>query len=87
VVLRGVYPLSVAFLLALPQVASAQPSAAAQETTVAGGVLVLAAYLVLWVCFAAYLFVVFRKQRAVSEELRALQERIDESFGPTHRKE
>ena len=73
-------------ILTLPTLAMAQTeSAAAQETSIHGGVLVLASYIVLWVLVFAFVFYVLRTQRRVHDELDGLERRIERLFGDEER--
>ncbi len=58
-----------------------QESAAAQETSIHGGTLVLAAYICLWVLIFGFVFFVMRRQRAVQDDLEGLERRLDDLFG------
>lgn len=61
--------------------ASAQASVAAQETTIHGGTLVMATYIVLWLLFGGYLFAIMRRQRTLQREIEHLDGRLDEVLG------
>lgn len=56
-------------------------SLAAQETTVPGGVLLIAAYIALWLLFFAYLAFIMRRQQALNKDLENLERRMDEVLG------
>ncbi len=66
-------------LCAVP--AMAQGGAAASETTVPGGVLVMITYVVLWVFFGGVLFAAIWRQRKLQRELDGLEDRIDRLLG------
>ena len=66
--------------LSWSSVAMAQSGAAA-ETTIHGGTLVIAAYLILWVMFGGILLLVLRRQKVLQRELDGLESRIDEVLG------
>ena len=58
--------------------AAARTSAAAQERSIPGGTLVVAAYAVLWLLIFGFVFVIMRRQRALDIELEGLEQRMDE---------
>jgi CcmD family protein len=60
---------------------SVATSLAAQETTVPGGTLLMIAYIALWLLFSGYLFLIMRRQKALSRDLESLERRIDEALG------
>lgn len=65
-------------LVCSPTLALAQESAAAQETTVAGGDLMLASYIGLWVLIFAFVALVLRSQRALQSDVDHLERRLDQ---------
>ena len=67
-------------ILAVPSLVWAENTAAA-ETTVPGGTLMLAAYLVLWVMIVAFLVVLSRRQSGIDADLVVLRKRMDELLG------
>lgn len=56
-------------------------SLASQETTVPGGVLLITAYIVLWLLLFGYLAFIMRRQQTLSKDLESLEKRIDEVLG------
>lgn len=56
----------------------AQTSAAGKETTIPGGNLAVAAYIVLWVLIFGFVFLTMRRQRKLDREIRELEQRMDE---------
>lgn len=74
---HALYPIFTALLLLTPSWAFAQENIAAQETTVAGGDLMLVSYLALWLLIFGFVFTIFRSQRALQSDLDQLQRRID----------
>ena len=67
-------------VLLLPSLALAQNSAAAKETTIHGGVLVIVAYIVLWVLIFGFMATVLRKQASVISDLAEAEARADKFF-------
>jgi len=67
-------------VLLLPSLALAQNSAAAKETTIHGGVLVIVAYIVLWVLIFGFMATVLRKQASVISDLAEVEARVDKFF-------
>lgn len=63
------------------QAASETLSQAARETSVPGGLLMLVAYLALWLMIFGYLAMIMRRQSALSRDLTALERRMDDAFG------
>ena len=63
------------------QTALAQNSVASQETTVTGGTLMLVAYIVLWVLISGTIFAILKHQRALTQEMDALRQRMDQVLG------
>ena len=63
-------------LVCLPATGWAQ-NLAAQETTVPGGVLMLAAYIALWLMIVGYLVVLSKRQASVDADLEKLRNRLD----------
>lgn len=53
---------------------------AAQEKTVPGGTLMLAAYIALWALILGYVVVLSRRQSALDDDIEALKRRIDDLF-------
>jgi CcmD family protein len=58
----------------------AQTSAAAKETTIPGGTLAIAAYVVLWVLIFGFVFLTMRRQQRLDRDLSELERRMDEVF-------
>jgi CcmD family protein len=58
----------------------AQGTAASSETTIPGGTLAIAAYVVLWVLVFGFVFVTIGRQRTLDRELNELEQRMDEVF-------
>ncbi|MBA2661920.1 MAG: hypothetical protein H0U74_06465 [Bradymonadaceae bacterium] len=56
-------------------------SPAAREVNVAGGTLMIAAYIALWLLVFGYLAMIMRRQRTLSRDLVALERRMDEVLG------
>lgn len=69
-----------ALAVSAPALASAQESLASQETSVAGGTLMLVAYIILWVLIFAFIVSVVFKQRSLDRELAVLEKRMDDVF-------
>lgn len=55
--------------------------AAAQETTIHGGTLVMVAYVTLWVIFGGVLLAVLYRQKVLQRELDELDSRMDALLG------
>lgn len=67
-------------LCLLPSIALAQNSAAAKETTIHGGVLVIISYIALWVLIFGFVAFVLRKQASVIADLAEVEGRLDKYF-------
>ncbi len=63
------------------QAATETLSLAARESSVPGGLLMLIAYLALWLLVFGYLAMIMRRQSALSRDLAALERRMDDTFG------
>lgn len=78
----GLVGISLLSAVALAQEPAADAlSAAARETSVSGGTLMLVAYMALWLMIFGYLAMIMRRQRALSRDLTALERRMDDIFG------
>jgi len=56
----------------------AAKSLASQETSVPGGWLLMAAYMVLWLAILAYLLFLAIRQQRLSRDIRDLERRLDD---------
>ncbi|MFU8805365.1 MAG: CcmD family protein [Bradymonadaceae bacterium] len=57
------------------------PTLASQEASVPGGVLLMTAYMILWLLFFGYLIFLMRRQKALTRDLENLERRMDEVLG------
>jgi hypothetical protein len=60
-------------------------SAAGQETTIPGGTLAIAAYVVLWVLVFGFVYLTMSRQRKLDRDLAELEQRMDEVFSDLNR--